>query len=302
MARRMSLQARLLPAVARLARLDRNYRTREDLRRHIADLRRRPQPAAPPIRTRAGVAITTTTTAAGWPLHRVEPTGGRSRGTVVYLHGGAWIHQAVPLHWRWTQRLADQAAVTVLMPVYPLVHQGGTAARVVPRVADLVDQLDGPVVLMGDSAGGTIAISAALLLNRRRRPPTQTVLISAAFDLRMINPEIDRVQPTDPWLVKRGLLEVVDLWAGDRLDDPVLNPINGELHGLSPLMIFAGTRDILAPDTRLFVRRAVQAGVEVDYTELAGQLHVYPLMPIPEGRQAQQKMIMAVSQAFAEQD
>ncbi|MFC7622105.1 alpha/beta hydrolase fold domain-containing protein [Microlunatus sp. GCM10028923] len=245
---------------------------------------------------RRGVTITATTER-GWRVYAITPTSTPPRGTVVYLHGGSWIHQAVKEHWSWVQQLADEASTTVLMPVYPLVQQGGTAARVVPVVAKLCEQAPGPVVLMGDSAGGAIAASASLLLREREVPVALTALIAPSLDLSMSNPEIDLVQPQDPWLVKRGLLEVAELWAGADVDDPILNPIHGDLHGLSPLMIFSGTRDILNPDARLFADRAADAGVDVSYRELPGQLHVYPLLPIPEGRRARTEMVAAVLRA-----
>ncbi|GMA20903.1 hypothetical protein GCM10025862_29240 [Arsenicicoccus piscis] len=55
------------------------------------------------------------------------------------------------------------------VPIYPLVPYG-TAAEVVPRFADLVmasEQRWGTTVLAGDSAGGQIALSAAILLRDR---------------------------------------------------------------------------------------------------------------------------------------
>lgn len=64
-------------------------------------------------------------------------------------------------------------------------------------------------------------------------------------------------------------------------------------------LIFSGTRDILHPDARLFAQRAVAAAVPVSYTEAPGQLHVFPLFPIPEGRRARRQMIAAVRRALA---
>jgi acetyl esterase/lipase len=289
----MSLLGRLMPIVIRLRGSKRRYRTRENVRHHTRELTVRPRPVSPPKRLSKGVSITATTKL-GWRIYRIEPSTAPSRGTVIYLHGGGFIHEAGRAHWHWVQRLAVEARITVLMPVYPLAHEGGTAAEVVPTVADLCEQLDGPVVLMGDSAGGTIAASASLLL-KERASPDLTVLISACFDLSLTNPQIDRIDPEDPWLAKPGLVEVAETWwIGDDFDDPVLNPINGDPAGLCPLMIFSGTRDILNPDTRVFVERAIAAGVQVHYIERPGHLHVFPLLPIREGRQARRQVIDAV--------
>ncbi|MCW1804280.1 alpha/beta hydrolase fold domain-containing protein [Brachybacterium squillarum] len=98
--------------------------------------------------------------------------------------------------------------------------------------------------------------------------------MAPALDLRMQNPEIDAVQPHDPWLVKAGQLELTERWIGEHGEDPVLNPFLGDLRGLGPLLLFSGTRDLLNPDTRLFVRRARREGAPIEYVEAPGQIDV----------------------------
>lgn len=215
---------------------------------------------------------------------------------MIYLHGGAWIHEAVRTHWKLVQQVADEASVTVLMPVYPLVHEGGIATAVVPQVADLAAESPGPVALMGDSAGGTIALSASLMLKDRGTPVALTSLISPAIDLRMVNPEIEKVQATDPWLVKKGQLEVAEMWLGDLTEDPIYNPIFADLAGFGRMQIFSGTRDILNPDTRVFVDRARAAGVDLDYHEHPGHVHESAILPTPEGKEARGQIVEAVRQ------
>ena len=58
------------------------------------------------------------------------------------------------------------------------------------------------------------------------------------------------------------------------------------LTGLGPLTVFSGIRDILQPDIRLLIDKARTAGIDVDYHEQPGLVHVYPLTPTPEGRDA----------------
>lgn len=294
----MSLAGRLMPTVMRLRRANKNHLSREHVRRHLEELTVRPRPVNPPKRLRKNITVTAAREL-GWRIYTVSPSHTPVRGTVVYLHGGSWIHEASPTHWKWVQQIADEASVSVIMPAYPLVHEDGTAATVVPRTVELCEQSEGPVVLMGDSAGGSIAMSASLLLAQRRAPVALTVLISPALDLRFSNPEIDVVQPSDPWLVKKGQIELAEMWVGKYSQDPIFNPFLGELHGLGRLVVFSGTRDILNPDTRLFVRNAKEAGADIDYYEQPGHIHVYPLLPTPEGRQARRTMIEAIKEAVS---
>lgn len=293
---KLSLMGRLMPSIMRLRRSNRNHLTRDHVRRHLAELTDQPASFDPPKRLRRGVRVDTRDEL-GWTIHTVIPTGVTTRGTVIYLHGGGWKDEAAPQHWSLVQQIAVEAATTVVMPVYPLVQAGGTAESVVPIVARLSQNVEGPLVLMGDSAGGTIAMSVSLLLKELEQPAQLTVLISPALDMRMENPEIDEVQPRDPWLVKKGQLMLTEMWIGENREDPILNPFLGDARGVGRLVVFSGTRDLLNPDTRLFVEQATASGADIEYHEQPEHIHVYPLLPTPEGKKARRAIVNAVREA-----
>jgi acetyl esterase/lipase len=121
------------------------------------------------------------------------------------------------------------------------------------------------------------------------------VLISPVLDASFSNPTIGQVAPKDPWLGRPGLRAAADLWRANLpIEDMLVSPLFADLSALGPLTIFSGTRDITNPDTRAFVSKARKAGVEVEYHEAADLVHVYPLLPIPEGKRARQAIIEAV--------
>ena len=295
---RPSLAGRLMPTIMRLRRSNKNHRSRDHVRRHIEYRRARPEPTRAPQRLKKGLSVSSVYDD-GWHVHTITPSGIEPQGTVVHLHGGSWIDEAASAHWKLVQKIAAEAAVRVVLPAYPLVHTGGSAETVVPVVARLCERIDGPTALMGDSAGGTIALSASLLLAQRGHPVDLTLLISPALDMRMANPEIDEIQPVDPWLVKKGQLLLTELWIGEHGEDPILNPFLGDARGIGRLIVFSGTRDLLNPDTRLFVQRAMDEGADIEYHEQHGHLHVYPLLPTPEGREARRSIVMAIRHAVA---
>jgi len=113
--------------------------------------------------------------------------------------------------WKRVHFLADHLALpwaretgaTVIVPIYPLVPQGGTAGTVVPTVMDLISsQIDQHgaknVSVYGDSLGGTIGLAAVQELVRRGEPvPSHMVLISPALDLTFSNPAIQFVDGTN---------------------------------------------------------------------------------------------------------
>ena len=188
--------------------------------------------------------------------------------------------------------LAATTGVGFTVPIYPLAPIG-TAAQVIPTMTDLAAELSEThgadrLTLLGDSAGGTIALASAMQLRDRGLPaPRHTVLISPALDLSFTDPAMVAIAATDPWLDIPGPRAAAEMWRGALpVDDPRVSPMHGDLSGLSPVTLFTGTRDVVNADAREFRRRAKAAGLALDYHEVPKMLHDYPLMPTPEGRAA----------------
>jgi acetyl esterase/lipase len=237
----------------------------------------------------------------GWPVYTLAPAGRRTDGVFVYLHGGGWVNEIAPQHWWLAAQIAAEAEMCVIVPIYPLVPFA-TAAQVVPRIVDTVVKQSSAfraVSLGGDSAGGQIALSAALLLrDEHGLALSQTVLIAPVLDLSLANPAIDEVESRDPWLSRAGIRVYVEHWRGKlSLTDPRVSPLSADLAGLGPLTVFSGTRDLLNPDARLLVEKATAAGVDVDYHEGPALVHVFPLTPTPEGRAARTAIVQTLRRA-----
>ncbi|MET9488007.1 alpha/beta hydrolase [Nocardia sp. NPDC006630] len=292
----------VIPAYLRVIRANRAFLGPEAARKHLRERSLRPKSYGPPRRLRSDVVVSVDHSL-GWPVYTIVPRGGPVRGNVVYVHGGAWVNEIAPQHWALAAEIAARVGTTVTVPIYPLVPIG-TALEVVDEIAGLV--LDnraryGEVCLAGDSAGGQIALSTAVVLrDEHQLSVPRTVLISPAVDLSLSNPEIDVVLPNDPWLGKEGTRVFIEHWRGQlSLSDPRVSPLAADLRGLGPLTIFSGTRDIVLPDVRLLVAKARAAGVQTDYYEGTGLVHVYPLTPTPEGRAGRAVIIAALCDALA---
>jgi acetyl esterase/lipase len=208
------------------------------------------------------------------------------------------VNEIVSQHWHLAAQLAAEANTTVILPIYPLVPFG-TAAEVAHGVAELYRSSvaeHGSALLAGDSAGGQIALSVAQLLRDSDGTVVpRTVLVSPALDLSWSNPRIPEVQPSDPWLAVPGGRVLAELWRGDRdILDPIVSPLAGELAGLGPITLFTGARDVLNPDAHLLRERAAAAGIELDFHERSGEVHVYPLLPTRTGREARAAIVAAV--------
>ncbi|MGY0496910.1 alpha/beta hydrolase fold domain-containing protein [Nocardia sp. FBN12] len=282
----------VIPGFLRVTRRNRNYIDAELARAHVRERSLRPLAYGPPRKLR-GVEVSVVHDR-GWPIYTVTPSDGISRGGLVYAHGGGWVGEIASQHWQLAARIAAQTHLVVTVPIYPLIPFG-TAAQVIPRIAELVTsagERHGPTFLAGDSAGGQIALSTALHLRDAGHTVPRTILISPALDLTLENPEIDAVLRRDPWLGRDGGLVFGKLWSGElSMKDPLVSPLFGEFDGLGPITVFTGTDDILNPDARLLAAKLREAGVDLEYHEESGLVHVYPLTPSAEGARARRRII-----------
>lgn len=233
----------------------------------------------------------------GWMVYEISPkTAGRpsesSAGRALYLHGGAYVFEIALQHWQLVANLVVSANTRITLPIYPLAPIE-TAGTIVPKATDLAAALiaeagSAKVSLIGDSAGGGMALAVAMELRNRGLPALhRIVLISPWLDISGTDPALQLIAPSDPWLAVAGSREAGRFYRGSLPEDhPTVSPIHGDLSGLGPITMFSGTRDILNADARRLMRLAAAAGIAIDYHEEVGMIHVYPLLPIPEGRVA----------------
>ena len=118
---------------------------------------------------------------------------------IVAIPGGAYVVGPTLMHWTIYSLMARRTGAAVVVPVYPLATEGGTAGSVVPRIANLIsDQVAsnplGKVAVYGDSAGGGLALSATQhLVATDNTVPASLVLVSPFLDVTMSNPAIAAV-------------------------------------------------------------------------------------------------------------
>ncbi|MFF4318877.1 alpha/beta hydrolase fold domain-containing protein [Streptomyces sp. NPDC001568] len=300
-----SLRSRALSAALIATGRRRRFASAEAVRARVAESARRPSSHLPP-RSLGRVAEVSRTFVGAWPVYDVSPRGEEPVTRVLYVHGGAYINELVRPHWSMIRTLVTRARARVVVPAYILAPRG-TADRTVPVAADLLSGLiegggAGGTVLIGDSAGAGLALAAAQRLRERTgAQPSRIVLISPWLDLTMSHPGQAAIEAGDPMLARPGLLEAGRLYAGVLApDDPRVSPLHGSFAGLAPMTVFTGTRDVLTTDSRELLRRAREAGVEVEWQEEPGLPHGYPLMPVPEGRTARDRIVELVRASAAD--
>ena len=287
-----SLTSRLVTGLLIVTRHRQRLDSQSKVERFVREHSVRPEPYAPPKRLDRSVEFSVDTRH-GWTCYSVVPRNSpKPTEQVIYVHGGGFIAEIVPLHWSFIAKMATKGRAEVTVPIYPLAPHG-TATQTVPVATDIAADLIARsgaehVTLMGDSAGGNIVLAIARTLrDRGLAQPRQLILISPVLDISKSNPAIPSAARYDRVLSLAGSSAGQRLYAGE-LDskDPLVSPLYAELTGLAPIVLFSGTHDIHNPDARDFAGRARDAGVSMDYHEVPGSQHSYALMPTAEGRTA----------------
>lgn len=295
-----SWQSRCLNRVLQLLQVKQKLASAEAVRAHVRRLARRPA-SHRPTGLGEGVDVTMQTSALGWPVYVVTPSQGcTGDDVVVFLHGGGYINEIVRAHWRFVAHLVREARIRCVVPIFPLAPRA-TAIDLVPGTGELLRALLDDVgaarlTLMGNSAGAGLALAAAQWLrNSGYRQPHRLVLVSPALDATFSRPEQVTIATRDPMLAIPGLVEAGLLYAGDlEVAHPYVSPLNGDFRDLAPILAFAGTRDLLYPDSIELASKARAAGVPIELHLKRDQPHNYPALPTPEGRQAREIIVRAL--------
>lgn len=215
--------------------------------------------------------------------------GEKYDNVIYYIHGGAWVLGVDPTHVSFGDKLIDRLNSKVVMPMYPLgikYSYEDTYKMVLDLYDKILEEDAGKTIyLMGDSAGGNIALGLLHIIKESgRKMPNKVVLLHPAADMTMSNPDMATIEPTDPLLRIYGCSECAKMWSrGEDLTQPLFSANYADLSGYPQTMLMYGTRDILMPDDIILYNRLKDAGVDTTLVRGEGLFHVYEVYDIPEG-------------------
>ncbi|TWU71051.1 hypothetical protein ED733_002400 [Metarhizium rileyi] len=274
-----------------------NFTSAEALHRCIAKARKSPPDHRPPQSFRTKFIIEERQVG-GYPVFELAPKSETpNEARILYLHGGSFMFEIVSPHWTLVALLAERLQASVTVPIYPL----GPEKKLKDMYAMLQpihDEMarsrdDSPFFVMGDSAGGCMALVVTQEAIKAGTPPAAGLIaITPVVDATFTNPESHEVSKRDPWLDVVGCIEVSELVRGEwPTNDPRVSPLFGDVSKMPPMMVLAAGEDLLAPDTKRFVEKAEAAGRDVTLVEGPGMMHVWPLALPHDGKETINKMV-----------
>jgi monoterpene epsilon-lactone hydrolase len=208
---------------------------------------------------------------------RIEP-----RHVVVYFHGGVYVMGDAFLAADLASQVGRRTQARVISVDYRLAPEHPYPAAVDDALAAYEALLrDGvapsDIAFAGESAGGGLAI--ATLVNARDHGlplPAAALVMSPYADLTLAGTTMETRREVDP-LLSRELLEarVADYTSGQDAALGLISPLFADLSGLPPLIIQAGTHEVLLDDALRLAREAALADVEVTLDITPGVPHVF---------------------------
>ena len=209
-----------------------------------------------------------------------ETAGNEKSGKIIlYIHGGSYVGELEKYHWHFFKDIINDTKATIIVPDYPLTPENTyieTFNMMQPLYEQIIkDMEDKEFILMGDSAGGGMALALyeqnAELGNRL---PNKTILISPWLDVRMENPMIDNID--DP-ILKKSLLKLSGKrYAGKKgMESYLVNPVLGPTDKFKNIYFFSGTRDMLNPDAKEF---ALKNKEKITLHEYENAVHNFVLL------------------------
>ena len=226
--------------------------------------------------------VTTPGQLGGVPVVYVDIPGTTTDGVILYFHGGFFAIGSAAASVGLAADLARQARMEVVTVDYRLAPEHPYPAA--PRDAMTAYQglLDsGPdgarVALAGDSAGANLAVVTLAAIARAGLPhPTSAVLMSPWADLAGTGDSLKTKAGVDPVITADAIrVRARDYLSGADAWDPAVSPVYASLAGLPPLLIQAGSHEVLLDDAIRLAARAAYDDVAVTLDVVPGVPHVF---------------------------
>ncbi len=126
-------------------------------------------------------------------------------------------------------------------------------------------------------------VAAALLSLRDQGVPlpAAAVLLSALTDFETRGASYETRAAVDPIHSRQLIQALARQYLGREGDvrQVLASPLNGDLHGLPPLLLQVGDRETGLDDSVLFAQKAAKAGVDATLQVWEGMIHVFQQFP-----------------------
>jgi epsilon-lactone hydrolase len=218
----------------------------------------------------------------GVPTAEITVDGIEARHVVLYFHGGVYVMGDAFLAADLASQVGRRTDAKVISVDYRLAPEHPYPAAVDDALAAYEALLDdgiapSDIAFAGESAGGGLAI--ATLVNARDHGlplPAAAFVMSPYADLTLAGTTMETRREVDPLLSFEALqARATDYTSGQDAALGLISPVFADLSGLPPLIIQAGSHEVLLDDALRLAQQAATADVEVMLDITPGVPHVF---------------------------
>ena len=222
----------------------------------------------------------------------VVPESAQGRRVILYFHGGGFIAGSPESHRPLISRLAHAASARALVPQYRLAPE-------FPYPAALRDAADSyrwlltqgitpaNIVFAGDGSGGGLVFATLLALRNAGLPlPAAALCFSPWADMTLSGWSMLKNKANDDALSWELLATCARHYLkGASPAEPFASPLYGDFRGMPPMMIHAGSLEVLKDDASRLGERAAAANINVNVEVYEGMPHLFQGLPeLPEAK------------------
>ena len=218
----------------------------------------------------------------GVPTAEITVDGIEPRHVILYFHGGVYVlgdaAQAAGL----AAQVGRRTRARVISVDYRLAPEHPYPAAVDDALAAyqallLAGTDPSDIAFAGESAGGGLAVATMVNARDHGLPlPAAAFVMSPYADLTLAGTTMDTKRAADPLLSRENLrARIPDYTAGHDAAADLISPVFADLSGLPPLIIQAGTHEVLLDDAIRLARQAAVGDVAVTLDITPGVPHVF---------------------------
>jgi acetyl esterase/lipase len=218
----------------------------------------------------------------GVPVLTIEAGGASTEAVLLWFHGGWYVMGSPRTSAGLSSEVARRTGARVVSVDYRLAPEHPYPAALQDARSAYQALLDGgtdprSVVFVGESAGGGLAAATMAGLRADGLPqPACAVLFSPWADLTLSGASMTSKAGIDPSFVPGKVrVRAADYAGAADLADPSVSPVFADLTGLPPLLIQAGSHEILLDDSTRLAARAAAADVAVTLDVTPGVPHLF---------------------------
>lgn len=219
----------------------------------------------------------------GVPGHWCRPRDALADAAILFLHGGGYVMGTAQAFTNFAGQIAARTGADAFVADYRLAPEHPFPAALEDAAAaydGLVEQGARRIAVVGDSAGGGLALSLlARLAGRVEAPhsqPAAAAVMSPWTDLTLSGPSYVTREQADPVFTREVLQAIAATYlAGTEPQNAGASPLFGSLQGLPPIRIDVGDDELVLDDSTRYAQRAAAAGTAVSLHVWKGMPHVF---------------------------